>query len=439
MKYFGNFTQSFLNLRQIGISILVGTLLRISLAIYACHFGDIQVFYIAATNIACNIGIYDTFYYTYPPLFPIIFSPFFLIYKIFFSWYSLGVFQLSDPNLPLFISSPIFNILLKTPIFIFDLLTGLVIYRFLCDINNKNLAEKAFNLWYFNPLLIFISSINGQFDIIPTFFLVLSFIELLNNKYIISGLSLGLGIMAKLFPIYFLPLYLVIIIYNNGLKNFKKILLPIYFFIIGLFFSIFIIFSPFFLTNTCQNLLHSILARTTYISSLGGLNFFNIIYLPYFEFLINLFNNFSFIVNIALNIILLIYILIVIFKTLKKGFSIKNIINAHIKILTVIYLTLLTTNPQYIIWILPFLTLWCVLFNEGLLRIYILSICGIMFSLPWSFPFYQLYYFSIFNNYNDLKLIIEFYYSITKNFIMISGVLGCTILLSFLFLRGCKN
>jgi hypothetical protein len=431
MRHFGNVIRPFNIEYSLLSTLLIGIALRIALAPYTSHVGDVQVYYIAILNMLNNIGMYETFYFTYPPLFSIILFPLFKIFSLFNQFSSLAIMQTSNPNLPILITSPVFNILLKTPIFMFDTLTGFLIYRFLHAIKNKNVAHRAFMLWYLNPLLIFIGAINGQFDIIPTFFLFLAFILLYYRKYTLSGLSIGFGIAGKLFPFYFLFPYFAIIIKNEQ-KFFRKATSLIYFFL-GLFFSLGIVFLPFLLTNTWQDLLHSIFARTTYISSLGGLNLFNIFYVPYFNFLMNLLNEAPVLVNQLLIVIEFIFVLIISLNIFKVDISIKNLIFLHIRLLIIIYLLMFTTNPQYIIWILPFLTVWHSFFNKDLSRILILSICAIIFNLSWNFPFYPLIYYSKISG-TSIVLMKDINYIIFSNFIVraTTGLIGVSILISFL-------
>lgn len=60
--------------------------------------------------------------------------------------------------------------LFKMPYLVLDLLSGYIITK-LVDNHHK---EFAFALWILNPVVIYISYIFGQIDIIPTFFVILA-------------------------------------------------------------------------------------------------------------------------------------------------------------------------------------------------------------------------------------------------------------------------
>lgn len=95
---------------------------------------------------------------------------------------------------------------LKFIYLIFELLTGLLIYKLL--INSKK-QKLALALWFFNPINLYAISAIGQFDIIPAFFTILSYFFWNKKKIFYSGLSLGLSIAFKTYPLLFLPFFLI--------------------------------------------------------------------------------------------------------------------------------------------------------------------------------------------------------------------------------------
>lgn len=95
---------------------------------------------------------------------------------------------------------------LKIIYLIFELLTGLLIYKLL---SNSNRQKLALSLWFFNPVNLYAISAIGQFDIIPTFLSVLSYFFWNKKKVLYSGLSLGTAIAFKTYPMLFLPFYLL--------------------------------------------------------------------------------------------------------------------------------------------------------------------------------------------------------------------------------------
>lgn len=128
-------------------------------------------------------------------------------------------------------------LLIKIPLIVFDLLTGVIIALFFAD----KLRKKALWIWMLNPFTLWATSMIGQVDIMPTFFLILGFYLMRKEKNSWAAISLGMGASMKSFPILILPFFLFLFD-----KLSEKIKLTILFFVplvlsIGLY-----IFSPAF-------------------------------------------------------------------------------------------------------------------------------------------------------------------------------------------------
>lgn len=88
--------------------------------------------------------------------------------------------------------------LLKLSYLFFDIFLGLLLYK----VVDPKKAVLAFSLWMFNPISPYATYMIGQFDIIPTFFTILSFYFIAKNKLSWAALVLGGGIAFKLYPIF---------------------------------------------------------------------------------------------------------------------------------------------------------------------------------------------------------------------------------------------
>lgn len=162
------------------IILCFGILLRLFLAFSTFH-PDLLAFYLGGKMVGEGniLNLYDLSFematFNYPPL----------IYWFF------GLFNLLTGG----------NFyLLKLPYLIFDLSLGLILMK-LVEPKNK---VFVFGLWMFNPINLYATYMMGQFDIIPTFFTVLSVYLVAKNRLQLSALALGLGIAFKLYPIFLL-------------------------------------------------------------------------------------------------------------------------------------------------------------------------------------------------------------------------------------------
>lgn len=166
--------------------LIAGIILRIILSLTTYH-SDMQVFDLAGKLVASGniLNFYDfssdSAVFNYPPA----------VYL----YHGLFRFLFGGISHPL---------LLKLPYFIFDLLIGILLFK----LSERKVWALAF--WMFNPVSLYATYMMGQFDIIPTFFIILSVYLAVKNKLQLSALALGGGIAFKLFPV-FLVIPLIIL------------------------------------------------------------------------------------------------------------------------------------------------------------------------------------------------------------------------------------
>jgi hypothetical protein len=102
----------------------------------------------------------------------------------------------------------------KIPMLIFDFALAFLLLHLITD---GKKAVLAFKLWMLCPISIFISYFFGQFDVIPTFFLMLAFYFFKKHKVKWSMFSLGLCAAFKVFGLFFVPA--LVLIYIGEQKN----------------------------------------------------------------------------------------------------------------------------------------------------------------------------------------------------------------------------
>lgn len=162
----------------------------------------------------------------YPPLTYFTFGIFQFFYQpfsnTFFPWIDqlrtlyIGSFDGQAPDYIKQVSNPmIFRdiFLVKTPYLIFDMGCILILSKF---IKRKIVNKKTIILWLFNPVLLYGAYTFGQFDIIPTFFILLGFLLISKNPSL-GILSIGIAGAFKNYAfIFIIPL---VIIYGNSLAS----------------------------------------------------------------------------------------------------------------------------------------------------------------------------------------------------------------------------
>jgi hypothetical protein len=121
--------------------------------------------------------------YEYPPVWM-------LILRIVGSGYQLGWYSSE--------LSPVFRFLVKFPIIVSDMLVSLVIFLQIKRWTSDEVSALVpAIIWFFNPFVIYVSSIQGMFDSICVLFLLLTVYSLEEDSYVKGGLWFGLALLTK--------------------------------------------------------------------------------------------------------------------------------------------------------------------------------------------------------------------------------------------------
>jgi|GEM_PF-5310924 len=112
----------------------------------------------------------------------------------------------------------LFLVFFKSLLTISNVLAGYFIYKMIVALKGDlNLAKKATCLFIFNPLLVFVTSVQGEFDPLVILFTVLAtYFFVVKKERVLSALCLGVGFSLKLYPLLLLPFFLVYV------ENLKK-------------------------------------------------------------------------------------------------------------------------------------------------------------------------------------------------------------------------
>lgn len=130
--------------------------------------------------------------WAYPPLCIPFLYPGYAIYSI--------------PNSPIWL----FLYVLKTPFMVSDFLGAYAVYRIMLTIGKtEKQAIAAWKLYIFNPLLILLSAGGGSFDTLVLAAILGGVYYFMNDSYRLGGFLLGLGIAIRLYPVVFLPLFIM--------------------------------------------------------------------------------------------------------------------------------------------------------------------------------------------------------------------------------------
>jgi len=248
------------------------------------------------------------------------------------------------------ISLRLLSLSMRLPVFIFDFATLVVVYHIGKHLKSPVEGRIAALIWFLNPYLLFSIELIGVPDILATFFVMAAILMMLHNRPLFCGICLGLGTWIKLYPILLLPSLLVFVNQHGVSRRQKSTILV--FGIIGLI----------------GYMLWTLPYGTLYLISY---------YSPVTQLLPFIGGNFS--VNGAAFGLIVFFCIIALFA--KKAAS---PIATMLQTLLVFYiLSNWSFYVQYLIWVLPLMTLDIALFSRRR-AILLPSICALSF-VQWFF------------------------------------------------------
>ena len=262
--------------------------------------------------------------FVYPPLAYFLYGIFFIPVKLiagsgFVQWLGMGNDAVGVTHIFRYLFA------LKIPAIVIHFISAFVITGFFQD---KSLQKKALLFWFFNPVSIYVVVFMGQIDAMAVLLSILALFYA-NKKPLFSSFLLGLGGAIKTYPLLLIP-YLAIIAGSSWKRRALNIAIG---------FAAYLIFvMPFLKTPAFFS--------STFVSGLSQRLFEARILLGYGE-------------NI---LIIPVILLILFFVTIGKTFT-----KPDIKFLWVVFLAITLTvvtgvhfHPQWMLWCLPFITLYFV-------------------------------------------------------------------------------
>lgn len=193
---------------------------------------------------------------------------------------SLDIFAIPVSTLPanfdpgygiVYITDPIFNLLIKIPLIVADFLSAFLIYRIVFHYSKSYLISRySASLYFVSPIIIWISAGWGQYDSLAVLFTLFSFYSLLISKKIpLSAFCIFLAIMIKVYPIIFL-VPMIISIYRFD-ENRRMTLNAILFYLVPIS-----IFAFVFQKDVISFITQLIIPTTFYFTSGFGLTYWSV-------------------------------------------------------------------------------------------------------------------------------------------------------------------
>ncbi len=377
--------------RELGGFFIIGLMLRLVLMPYLIWPYDIGAYQTALTYLMNGYDPYALHASIYPPFVHFTTFPLFsLAYRFGFSFGSPSIAEfLVEANTEQYLAScqvnPIFLFLWKLPILFFDLLAGLLVYYFARELaSDSETPKRCFLIWLFNPFTLAVSYLNGSYDVVVAFFILLGAYLLYKGNPVSAGICFGLGTLAKTAPVYIAVSLAIVVLFKRlphapHPTSFKNRVLPFVKFALGSALP-FLLFAPLFIEYSY--LMYSGISKE--IAIMGGLNQWFLAADPDRAHLINrsiglIQTTFSYYPAICIGIGLL-------FCVLSKSKQEEMLLaTALFTNLTYLFLPI-TLQPQYLLWVLPLLVVLYSRRKRFLWSLGFYSVAGFFFYLSLQGP-----------------------------------------------------
>jgi len=174
---------------------------------------------------------YETFtiqFPNYPPLVIYMFAFAYMLYSSLFSiiwWINVHVPAFPSGIVTFLEGRNAMAAFMKIPPILGDLGTAYLLYLFTFKMTkNIKLSLRSLMLIAFNPVIIYLSSLWGQIDILPVMFILWSIYVLFYSPHKLwSGVLFALALLAKQTAVIYVPLYIFLVIRKTQPKDTLKI------------------------------------------------------------------------------------------------------------------------------------------------------------------------------------------------------------------------
>ncbi|AMH95477.1 transmembrane protein [methanogenic archaeon ISO4-H5] len=158
-------------------------------------------------------------------------------------------------------TTPVFNFAMKLPLILVDVLVGYLIYRLvMSECGDERKAAIGFGLWFLCPIVIYMSSVQAQFDCISALLTLLCVLLVRRNLFFIAGVIFTIAALIKFFPAFCIFLLCVYVVKATpGRLSWKNLLLSVS----GAVLTALVIFLPQILDGTVMNAFSFVFGRTS--------------------------------------------------------------------------------------------------------------------------------------------------------------------------------
>ncbi len=406
-------------MRELRWPLVIGLGLRYVLAPFTSWQHDVAVWLGASESGAHHIGLYTRLGFSYPPGWGDLLQGIGLVLSKVgeptnaFAERSAALSPLANLNhVALYVTAPWFNVAYKSMLFAFDLGTALLVAAFVTDITSDPKRYRlAFSLVFLNPLVIFTSAVLGWFDIMVGFSILLGVYAVFKQRYALAGAALGLGIVAKLSPVFVMPLILCAVVLHSR-ESADRRRLPAWLWACASFCGGAAVIGvtslvPVVASHGLSAMLQTTTARE---GSVVGTSGFSIYGLSVFKGTTALYRWVSENASLAhtINNLAPIPVLVLgVVQLVRKGLTERRLILFVAATLSMILLTAIQTQPWYVLWVLPLVVVLYVAWGRSKTVLGVMSIAPVVSTVFVYGPAYLLFPLGTYTSVVSLDWVVQ--------------------------------
>ncbi|HEX2681380.1 MAG TPA: hypothetical protein VHQ03_08820, partial [Candidatus Dormibacteraeota bacterium] len=284
------------------------------------------------------------------------------------------------------VTSPVFNLLFKSVLFGFDVVTGLLIYRTVLLLGgDPRRARLSFAAWFLNPFVIYESAVHGASDVLVGLSVLATLLLVLSGRTFWGGAAWMIGVLTKVSPLAIgLQLIIAIAMAKTGPEtSFRGRLTLLRDVGVGAAVAAILILSPELLSGSVPAMVHNVVTRAQSGMVIGGFSFTAIRYLKVWSWLLLWgYQNspqllrLSSIAQAATTLLWGAWTYVLVRRT--PAFA---LLTGSFGTLASIALLSPVSNPQYVLWWLPILTVLVFVTGRGYWQLALLGVAPVVFSL----------------------------------------------------------
>ncbi|MCI4322039.1 MAG: hypothetical protein L3K05_07030, partial [Thermoplasmata archaeon] len=199
--------------RRLRLVLLAGLAVRLVLAPITSWGVDTPYFTLSAVRMLQTGSPYGGYTFFNPPLGPVLELPGFALLSLFGSpegfvrWFpALGPVAVHTQSVIPYLPTPAALLALKLPLIASDLAVALLLFHAIQRSWGDRVATAAAAAWFLNPLVIWSTAVHGEVDTLAALFVLAALLALERRSAVLTGVFLGLGTFAKLYPVLLVPL-----------------------------------------------------------------------------------------------------------------------------------------------------------------------------------------------------------------------------------------